>query len=435
MTHTWFAASDVVDAAVAHAPRRHAVIYVDPAVLGSEVDGQVRGWLARHGIPARELTVVPVAPTTDATPEDTHPIEPYRPAEDAAVTAVLGGGAVLDRVKLATMRGLDLERMARTRSNLSVLTPEVIRPVPLVAVPTTLGTGAEASAVAVTGHERRRLVMGRALRPAAYGHAPQAYHSLPAQLVREGLVEILSRLVGPFVGDRAGAPLADTVCRGALRRLVRRGDEIVGALSLGAPGPLDALAEVAAIGALSHGDPVQRPHSPWGVRLWALANELGAATATPKIPATVTLWPAFWAHLDAGDAWLGDRHRLRIVWADIRATHDRPLPADPGPGIAELLAHWGVSGLGPAHRGAVTPEVLTERIRLGWGSGLPMLGGVPADQLRGLLEAALCGPSGLPSGRPGDPVTSTAVGTAVSTAVGTAVSTTGHLPVRALAPV
>ncbi len=383
MTNTWFPASDVVAAALAHGGRHTAVHYVDTAVLDSEIDHLVRGWLARHGIPARSLTVVPVPTATDP---QTTVLKPYHPDENVAVTTVLGGGAAMDRVKLATMRGLRLEDLARTRSNLSVLTPEVVRSAPLVAVPTTLGTGAEASAVAIADMgSRRRLIMGRALRPAAYGHDPIAYRTLPGKLLREGLVEILSRLAGPYVGDPRGESLADTICRNAIRRLVRRGDDIVAALDAEtAPAPT-ALAEVAAIGALSHAELVQRPHCPWGVKLWAIANELSAASGMPKIPATVALWPSFWEQVDVGIESLGHRVRLREIWADIRDAHRGSLPPAPGPGIAALLEQWSVTGIDAT---AISIDQLVNRVQLAWGAGLPILSGVRDEDLRALFSQA-----------------------------------------------
>ncbi|HEX6354226.1 iron-containing alcohol dehydrogenase [Actinophytocola sp.] len=76
------------------------------------------------------------------------------------------------------------------------------RRVPVVAVPTTLGTGSEASAVArlPLREEKSRLLVSPALLPATVVLDPNATGSLPTEMAALGAVEILLRLIGPVIG-------------------------------------------------------------------------------------------------------------------------------------------------------------------------------------------------------------------------------------------
>jgi len=299
---------------------------------------------------------------------------------------------VLDRVKLATL-GHDYASWAQTRSGLLALPPGPGRAAPLVAIPTTLGTGAEASAVAVAHlGDRRLLVMDRSLRPTAYAHDPAAYRTLPGPLLRDGLAEILSRLTGPVVGDAVGDPLTDALCLGAITRLVTCADTIVSALDAGHEPDLAALDEAARIGAFGHSDHVQRPHQPWAVKLWALANEVASLTGGAKMPTTVRLWPAFWDAVDAGTGVMGSAARLHTVWSAIRTAHTDPLPAAPGDGIRALLAHWGVEA--DSSCDALSIPLVTERVLRAWGAGLPPYQGVRAGDIEQLLERTRTTPVG-----------------------------------------
>ncbi|MCE0539273.1 iron-containing alcohol dehydrogenase [Kineosporia rhizophila] len=378
MRATWLSAAHAVESAFVRSGRTTVRLVVDAGVEGAPVHGRVLSWLGVLGArPAGIETLVVPSSSPDLT-------GPLLPPGDADVTVVVGGGAVLDRVKLATLDH-DYAGWTRTRSGLVALRPGPGRKAPLVAVPTTLGTGAEASAVAL-GHlgERRLLVMDRSLRPTAYAHDPTAYLTLPGALLREGLAEILSRLVGPVVGDAVGEPLTDTVCLALIARLVERADEVVTALDAGHEPGLAALGEAARIGVLGHSDHVQRPHQPWAVKLWALANEVAGLTGGAKIPTTVRLWPAFWAAIDAGAETLGSPAQLRTVWDTVRTAHHKPLPAEPGDGIRVLLTHWGVQA--DSSCDALPIPLVTERVLRAWGAGLPPYQGVRAGDIGQLLE-------------------------------------------------
>ena len=378
MRATWLAAAHTVESAFARSGTATVRLVVDAGVEGAPVHGHVLRWLGGLGArPAGIQTLVVPSSSSDLA-------ERLLPAGRADVTVALGGGAVLDRVKLATL-GPDYANWAQTRSGLLALPPGPGRAAPLVAIPTTLGTGAEASAVAVAHlGDRRLLIMDRSLRPTAYAHDPTAYRTLPASLLREGLAEILSRLVGPVVGDAAGDPLTDTLCLGAITRLVKCADAVITALDEGREPDLAWLGEAARIGAFGHSDHVQRPHQPWAVKLWALANEVASLTGGAKMPTTARLWPFFWDAVDAGTRTLGSADQLRTVWNTIRAAHTKPLPATPGDGIRTLLTHWGVEA--DSSCDALPVPLVTERVLRAWGAGLPPYQGVRAGDIEQLLE-------------------------------------------------
>src|SRR5439155_11324356 len=113
-------------------------------------------------------------------------------------------------------------RLARGHCGLVALTPATRPALPTVAIPTTLGTGAEVSAAACCERagDGKLLVLGDALRPAHAAVDPAATAGLPVRLVREALVEILARLLVPFAFRPAGpAPvvgLSDGLALGTL---------------------------------------------------------------------------------------------------------------------------------------------------------------------------------------------------------------------------
>lgn len=404
MNPTWLAAADAIESAIVDGTIDRAHLVLDTGVAQAGVAERVAAWvrgLGRRPIPVRVHQLAPACPDLD---------RPHLGDLDhaaPAVTIVVGGGAVLDRVKLATLPGPSPADWPSSRSGLVLPPPGPTRRSPLVAVPTTLGTGAEASAVAVaTRGSRRLLVMDRRLRPTAYAHDAFAYDSLPAEAVRHGLAEILSRLLGPYVGDPVGDPLTDELCLASVRRLILVGDRISGALEAGQRPATADLAEAARIGAFAHSDQLQRPTHPWSVKLWAIANECCAATGAAKMPTTAALWPGFWSAICDGNDALGSADRLRQVWLLILRSHNQPLPSDPGSGIAHLLSHWGAGGVARLEDVAIAS--LVERVVCAWGAGLPMHHGVSAssidDVLRRCLGAESSGRRTAPNHlRPGSP--------------------------------
>src|SRR5690606_41823186 len=108
-----------------------------------------------------------------------------------------------------TARG---RRTDAQRSGTIILPVRVERRTQLLAIPTTLGTGTELSAVACLVYpEGKRIISGLCLRPDAAVLDPLATETLPVELVAEGTLEALFRTVSPHIGDHADLPEQDTL--------------------------------------------------------------------------------------------------------------------------------------------------------------------------------------------------------------------------------
>ncbi|CAL9305362.1 daptide-type RiPP biosynthesis dehydogenase [Streptomyces rochei] len=309
----------------------------------------------------------------------------------AELVVGLGGGSLLDQAKLATLVAAGPDVSARLtvpqRSGLIVLAPEPLRPVPLIAVPTTVGTGSESSAVAcLTYPQGKRLVMGKALRPEIAVIDSEATVTLPQELVAEGVLEVLFRLVSPYVGDHGDLPPQDARVEDVARRLVRLGYEVRDAARCGQRCSDGLRLEIAELSGSSHDEWFHSGRDPYAVKGWLVANELSSALEIRKMTAVAALLPPLWRAIDAGERRLGSARRLRRLWSLLRSEGPGRLPADPASGMAALIDSWGID-----RSVSLTPdkaEAVALRIVRAWGAGLPMLGGLAADDLLSLLREA-----------------------------------------------
>ncbi|MDR3359406.1 MAG: iron-containing alcohol dehydrogenase, partial [Bifidobacteriaceae bacterium] len=197
---------------------------------------------------------------------------------------VVGGGTVLDTARLAAL-SLRLGVRApiffsRGRQGLLPVPDRLIGPAAvgqMIAVPTTLGTGAETSAVAcLLVGDRRRLVMAEALRADVARYFPNCYSTLPGHLIADAILEVVLRVIGPYVVNDAGPADAAAAC--ALRRV----DRISEAARTHDP---TALAELARLSGETHSPAFSQGRQPFAAPLWYIANELSAATGTSKMHA------------------------------------------------------------------------------------------------------------------------------------------------------
>ncbi|MEY9997761.1 alcohol dehydrogenase class IV [Streptomyces sp. V4I8] len=310
---------------------------------------------------------------------------------DAQLVVGLGGGSLLDQAKLATLVAAGPKVSARLtvpqRSGLIVLPSAPTRPMPLIAIPTTVGTGSESSAVAcLTYTQRKRLVMGKALQPEVAVIDPEATVTLPQELIAEGVLEALFRLVSPYVGDHSRLPSQDARVETTAGRLVRLGDEVRNAALAGRRCCDRLRREIAEVSGSTHDAWFHAGRDPYAVKGWLIANELSSALAIRKMTAVSALLPPLWQAIDAGEERLGSARRLRRLWSVLRSENPEELPTDPAPGVAALIDSWMIG-----RRIAVTPsqiEAVAGRIVRAWGAGLPMLGGLESDALLPVLRAA-----------------------------------------------
>ena len=137
--------------------------------------------------------------------------------QDAQALVALGGGSVIDVGKAA---GLLLSQ-GGTYADYQWQGRPITRPIlPLVAVPTTAGTGSEMTKVTVIEDEETRFKKG-VLSPFLFARAavldPALTLSLPAHLTAATGADVLGHALEAFVGRRAN-PITDALALEALRR-------------------------------------------------------------------------------------------------------------------------------------------------------------------------------------------------------------------------
>jgi alcohol dehydrogenase class IV len=191
----------------------------------------------------------------------------------AEVIVALGGGSVIDAAKGIAV----LARLGGSLWDYAHINPQsrpITAALPLVAVPTTAGTGSEVTAVAVFTHHHPPLkvsILGPALYPKvalidpdlALGSPAQITAACGADALGHAIEACLSRRANPFSSALAGRAAALIV--GNLGRAVQEP---------GAPGPREALALAAAMaGAAFNESGVVVNH--------AIAHALGALLQVP----------------------------------------------------------------------------------------------------------------------------------------------------------
>lgn len=264
----------------------------------------------------------------------------------ADVVVAVGGGRVLDAVKLAVLMAADGGvggRLADDPSPAVLLTASA-RPVPVVAVPTTLGTGAERSqSVVIDTAEGRRIIGAPGLRPSHALLDPLASRGLPGDLVLAGVFEALARTVGP-VSAGATARSSDLVVA-AGRRLLALGDALSGLVAPGGASGDRLRAEVAALSAFGHGFSLHGQRSADSFAAWFVATEVSWVTGMEKAPAMAAVLPSTWRATTANPRW-GDATTIERVWqavADSPGGADLAGGVDPGAELEEVARRWGVA--------------------------------------------------------------------------------------------
>lgn len=376
-------------------PIGSVTVLADRAVAGRPVLDELRHLLEGNGIGHEVQQIggaVDLAAVSALAGRLPRPGDRSGPAGHALVA--VGGGSVLDQVAIAAVLQANPSVWTRLsvaqRSGL-ILLEDIRARLPLVAVPTTIGTGAEASTSACLAHpDGKRLLIGDVLRPDAAVLDPLATRGLPDHLVREGLLEPLFRLGCQFVADAGERPTEDALALALAERLVALGDRLDDALGGPATDPAasdELRRQIAQISALSHAPWLSLGRDRYAARGWYIATELSVALGVRKMTAVAALLPALWAEIDDGRAVLGSADRLRAWWRRLRVAGARPLPADPAAGIAALVGRWRIDPRLPADATAADP--VARRCVARWGAGLPMLGRVRTDDLRGPLRRAL----------------------------------------------
>lgn len=143
-------------------------------------------------------------------------------ARGCDVVVAIGGGSVIDGAKaiaaIATNPGdpLDyLEVIGKGR-------PLTVAPLPLIAIPTTAGTGSEVTRNAVLGspeHGVKASLRSPMMLAKAAVIDPDLTRDLPPDLTASTGLDALTQLIEPYVSLRAN-PLTDALCLDGIRRAV-----------------------------------------------------------------------------------------------------------------------------------------------------------------------------------------------------------------------
>lgn len=149
--------------------------------------------------------------------------EGIRIARESGVQAVLavGGGSVIDAGK--AIAGM-IPQESDLREFLEVVgkgSPVTQPGVPLIAVPTTAGTGSEVTrnaVISIPSHRVKVSLRGKGLMSHAAIVDPLLTWSVPPQITASTGMDALTQLIEPFVSNRAN-PLTDPFCRDGIRKI------------------------------------------------------------------------------------------------------------------------------------------------------------------------------------------------------------------------
>ncbi len=321
-------------------------------------------------------------------------------AREAApdLVVAVGGGSVLDLAKVAVAAWGDpavVTSAGRPRGGLVTPTTGADRGVaadptpPLVAVPTTVGTGSEVSTVAcLLAGERKKLWVHPSLRPAVAVVDPEATRHTPRPVVVEGALEVLLRLVGPLVGEAAARPVQDALALAVAREVVRDGDLVARSSSEGTRRPDDeevaARHRLALASVSTHATFSSAGRDPFAHRLWYLANEASTLLTTTKMAVTSALLVPYVQAVEHGRLpGVGHPRRVAAVAGELCTG---PLSR----WLADLRTRWGLPGsLRELGADEAHLAVLTDLTWRSWGPPLPALGRMRRHHLTALYAAAL----------------------------------------------
>ena len=309
--------------------------------------------------------------------------------EPVDLLVLVGGGSTLDLGLLASLTpdGLELLQRGRSRSGLMRLPVETRASCRRLAVPTTLGTGAEQSGVAcLERSDGKVLIIGSALRPEAAACDPAATVGLSGRHVRQAAIEVLARLVVPYAAPSRepahllSRTLGDRVLFATLDTLL----EVAGRMDDDGGLDADGRLVLAATSAHSHGGFVHVGRVPHASPVWFVATELAPVLRVTKAESTALLLPAWAALVLQGRAQWGDASRLRGF-----ARHAGGHGSDPQGwlvGLLDRLLPEGVEAVTVLDDQTTVDvaDTITQR----WGAGLPMLGALNVSDIEELLRVA-----------------------------------------------
>jgi alcohol dehydrogenase class IV len=155
--------------------------------------------------------------------------------ERCDVVLALGGGSVIDAAKATAALITNLDPILEYLEVVGKGRPISERPAPLIAIPTTAGTGAEVTRNAVLMVEEQRVkvsLRSPLMLPAVALIDPVLTYTVPPSITASTGLDALTQCIEPFVTPMAN-PITDSVARegmrraaGALRRAFRNGSDV-----------------------------------------------------------------------------------------------------------------------------------------------------------------------------------------------------------------
>jgi len=212
----WGPSADAVAREVARLGRGRILIVTDPGLVAAGLATALRESWATSDLEVNFFTGVGANPTSDQVGAAVGAFD----ETGSDVIVALGGGSVIDVAKAAAMvhanGGSYSDYQWEGR-------PIVTRSRPMIAVPTTAGTGSEVTRVAVISDPLRPLKKG-VLSPLMFPHVavldPVLTMELPAHLTAGTGMDAVSHALEAFIGRRTG-PLSDLLALESLRLALR----------------------------------------------------------------------------------------------------------------------------------------------------------------------------------------------------------------------
>ena len=197
---------------------------------GSGRAGPVVALLHEHGVATTRLHVRS-EPTTTVVEQGAE----HARRDGCDLVVAVGGGSVIDAAKAVAALITNREPLVEYLEVVGRARPLEERSVPMIAIPTTAGTGAEVTRNAVLMVEERRVkvsLRSPSMLPAVALIDPELTYSLPPHVTASTGLDALTQCLEPFVSSKAN-PITDAVAReglrraaGALGRAVRDGGEV-----------------------------------------------------------------------------------------------------------------------------------------------------------------------------------------------------------------
>ena len=172
------------------------LLLTDQGIFGTGLADKVAALIKKEGFEVFIYHSVPAEPYL----EDVDDVYGALSGDKVAQIVALGGGSVMDTAKLLSIQFSTGESVSSLRDK-----PPVKRGVPMVMIPTTAGTGSEAtpnSIIALKKEQTKTAVISPWFLPDAVILDPENTRSLPAKLTAAGGVDTLCHLMECFVSKK-----------------------------------------------------------------------------------------------------------------------------------------------------------------------------------------------------------------------------------------